>query len=98
LRKQLLLGVGALAVAGAAMAASIRDDAPMPPQRGQNAQEQYEINVTYAALMTGPKATPPKWKAVKRVMAQQKMGLSMLGKRVKIGANIFHPTKGLRTI
>ena len=61
-----------------------------------------EINVGYTVLMTGPKATPPKWKTVRRIIWQMRRKMDIKGRRVVrfnevTGKTLtYHPTKGLR--
>lgn len=62
--------------------------------------KQEEINVAYAATMSGPKATPPRWKTLRRIIWQLRNGLPITGRRVRTRLNdargtevTRHPTK-----
>lgn len=65
---------------------------------------QEEISMAYAILMTGPKATPPRFKTVRRIIKQMRANMDIKGKRVvrfdeATGKTLtYHPTKGLRHV
>lgn len=40
------------------------------------------------------RGTPPRWKTIKRLMVQKKLGLSLVSKRIWLGDKECHPTKG----
>ena len=65
---------------------------------------QGEIGTAYAILMSGPKATPPRWKTIRRIIFQLRRGIDIEGRRIvrfdpETGKTLtFHPTKGLRNV
>jgi hypothetical protein len=92
-------GIGMMA---AAFARKYTDEVALDTKSPKYTQE--EIGMGYAVLMTGPKATPPRWKTVRRIIYQIRHGIDIKGRRVvrfdaKSGKTLtLHPTKGLRNV
>lgn len=70
------------------------DEAPV--HKGRDELEDMALAHAQNMLMTGPKATPPKFRRVRRIIRQMILGLPGNGQRIKIGGQLYHPTKGQR--
>lgn len=54
-------------------------EAAPPAMYKRKGYEQGEIDAAYARLMTGPKATPPRWKTIRRTILLMKNGIKFTG-------------------
>lgn len=73
--------------------------APTVPRDEREFMDPEWVKIAVAALMTGPQATRPRWKTIRRIIYQMKHDIPINGRKIKLWDPVLmkiiirHPTK-----